>query len=69
MAARRGRLADVLWRTLANVGFVTTRIEPDGSYRGVPVTGIQPTEQHAGFRLWDLLSSNPAPAVFRHEVA
>ena len=54
------RLVDVMWRTLANVGFVTTRIEPDGTYRGVPVTVIQPTEQHAGFRLWDLLSSNPA---------
>jgi NTE family protein len=54
------RLADVMWRTLANVGFVTTRIEPDGTYRGIPVTVIQPTEQHAGFRLWDLLSSSPA---------
>jgi len=54
------RLADVMWRTLANVGFVTTRIEPDGRYRGVPVTVIQPTEQHAGFRLWELLSSSPA---------
>lgn len=56
------RLADVMWRTLANVGFVTTRIEPDGRYRGVPVTVIQPTEQHAGFRLWDLLSSDPVRA-------
>lgn len=56
------RLADVLWRTLANVGFLTTRIDPDGRYRGVPVTVIQPTEQHAGFRLWDLLSSNPVRA-------
>jgi NTE family protein len=56
------RLADVMWRTLANVGFVTTRIDADGRYRGVPVTVIQPTEQHAGFRLWDLLSSNPARA-------
>src|SRR5690606_14659889 len=56
------RFADVLWRTLANVGFLTTRIDPDGRYRGVPVTVIQPTEQHAGFRLWDLLSSNPARA-------
>jgi hypothetical protein len=54
--------ADVMWRTLANVGFVTTRIEADGSYRGVPVTVIQPTEQYAGFQLWDLLSSNPARA-------
>jgi NTE family protein len=54
------RLADVMWRTLANVGYVTTRIDPDGSYRGVPVTVIQPTEQHAGFQIASLLSSTPA---------
>lgn len=54
------RLADVLWRTLANVGYVTTRIEPDGTYRGVPVTIIQPSEQHAGFHIGSLLSSTPA---------
>jgi predicted acylesterase/phospholipase RssA len=53
------RLGDVLWRTLANVGYVTTRIEPDGTYRGVPVTVIQPTEQHAGFAIGSLLSSRP----------
>ena len=57
-----GRLTDVLWRTLANVGYVTTRIEPDGTYRGVPVTVIQPTEQHAGFRPTEFLSSKPARA-------
>jgi predicted acylesterase/phospholipase RssA len=55
-----GRLTDVLWRTLANVGYVTTRIDADGTYRGVPVTVIQPTEQHAGFRPTEFLSSNPA---------
>lgn len=55
-----GRLTDVLWRTLGNVGYVTTRIEADGTYRGVPVTVIQPTEQHAGFQLGSLLSSSPA---------
>jgi predicted acylesterase/phospholipase RssA len=54
------RLADVMWRTLANVGYVTTRIEPDGTYRGIPVTVIQPTEQHAGFQIASLLSSTPA---------
>ncbi|RIK97617.1 MAG: hypothetical protein DCC71_21575 [Proteobacteria bacterium] len=54
------RLADVLWRTLANVGYVTTRIEADGTYRGVPVTVIQPTERHAGFSVGALLSSTPA---------
>ena len=55
-----GRLTDVLWRTLGNVGYVTTRIEADGTYRGVPVTVIQPTEQHAGFQIGSLLSSTPA---------
>lgn len=56
------RLSDVLWRTLANVGYLTTRIEPDGTYRGVPVTVIQPTEELAGFRMLKLLSSHPARA-------
>ena len=55
-----GRLTDVLWRTLGNVGYVTTRIEADGTYRGVPVTVIQPTEQHAGFQPTALLSATPA---------
>ena len=54
------RLADVMWRTLGNVGYVTTRIDADGTYRGIPVTVIQPTEQHAGFQLGALLSSSPA---------
>jgi hypothetical protein len=54
------RLTDVMWRTLANVGYVTTRIEADGTYRGVPVTIIQPTEELAGFNLLTLLSTNPA---------
>lgn len=54
------RLADVMWRTLGNVGYVTTRIDPDGTYRGIPVTVIQPTEQHAGFQIGTLLSSSPA---------
>jgi predicted acylesterase/phospholipase RssA len=53
------RLGDVLWRTLANVGFLTTRIESDGTYRGVPVTVIHPTEELAGFSLRALLSSSP----------
>ena len=55
------RLADVMWRTLGNVGYVTTRIESDGTYRGVPVTVIHPTEEHAGFNLATLLSAKPAP--------
>ena len=54
------RLSDVLWRTLANVGYVTTRIEADGTYRGVPVTVIQPTEELSGFNVLSLLSASPA---------
>jgi predicted acylesterase/phospholipase RssA len=53
------RVSDVLWRTLGNVGFVTTRIEDDGTYRGVPVTVIHPTEQLAGFSLPGVFSTNP----------
>jgi predicted acylesterase/phospholipase RssA len=52
------RLADVMWRTLANVGFLTTRIDSDGTYRGVPVTVIHPTEELAGFDLRQLLSTS-----------
>jgi len=54
------RLTDVMWRTLGNVGYVTTRIEPDGSYRGVPVTVIHPTEELSGFNLVTLLSTSRA---------
>ena len=54
------RLADVMWRTIGNVGFVTTRIEEDGTYRGVPVTVIHPTEELAGFQPRQLLSTSPA---------
>jgi predicted acylesterase/phospholipase RssA len=50
------RVADVMWRTLGNAGYLTTRIDPDGTYRGVPVTVIHPTEQHAGFDMLGLLS-------------
>jgi predicted acylesterase/phospholipase RssA len=54
------RLADVLWRTLGNVGFVTTKIEADGTYRGVPVTIFHPTEELAGFNPMNLLSTSQA---------
>lgn len=53
------RVTDVLWRTLGNVGFVTTRIEADGTYRGVPVTVLNSTEELAGFNLVSLLSTSP----------
>jgi predicted acylesterase/phospholipase RssA len=54
------RLSDVMWRTLGNVGFVTTRIEPDGTYRGVPVTVVHPTEALSGFNLGALFSTTQA---------
>ncbi len=54
------RLADVMWRTLANVGFVTTRIEDDGTYRGVPVTVVHPTEELSGFPFRTLLTASRA---------
>ena len=52
------RLTDVTWRTIGNIGFVTTRIDDDGTYRGVPVTVIQPTEELAGFKPMTLLSTS-----------
>jgi predicted acylesterase/phospholipase RssA len=55
-----GRLLDVLWTVLGNAGYSTTRIEPDGTYRGVPVTVIEPSEAYSGLDLMRLLSSTPA---------
>lgn len=52
------RLTDVLWRTLGNVGYVTTRIDDDGTYRGVPVTVVKPNEELSGFQPLSLLSTN-----------
>ncbi|MGI9590936.1 MAG: patatin-like phospholipase family protein [Myxococcota bacterium] len=54
------RVSDVLWRTLGNVGYVTTRIEDDGTYRGVPVTVVHPTEELAGFSLPGVFSTSRA---------
>lgn len=54
------RVSDVMWRTLGNVGFVTTRIEADGTYRGVPVTVVHPTEELAGFSLAGIFSTSRA---------
>lgn len=52
------RLMDVLWRTLGNVGYVTTRIDDDGTYRGVPVTVVTPTEELSGFQPLSLLTTS-----------
>ena len=54
------RLSDVMWRTIGNVGYLTTRIEDDGTYRGVPVTVIHPTEELSGFNPVTLFSTSRA---------
>ncbi len=54
-----GRLLDVLWTVLGNAGYSTTRLEPDGTYRGVPVTVIEPSEAYSGLDLMRLLTSTP----------
>jgi len=55
-----GRLLDVLWAVIGNMGYSTTRIAPDGTYRGVPVTVIQPAEEHAGLDLIRMFTATPA---------
>jgi hypothetical protein len=54
------RLTDVLWRTLGNVGYLTTRIEKDGTYRGVPIVAVHPSEELSGFRAHRLFSTTAA---------
>jgi NTE family protein len=60
LPAYAGRVADVLFRMIGNAGFVTTRIDADGTYRGVPVTVLNPTEELSGFNPLALLSTSPA---------
>ncbi|HEY8518275.1 MAG TPA: patatin-like phospholipase family protein [Candidatus Binatia bacterium] len=42
------RVADVLWRTIGNMGYIYAPIV-DGKVNGVPVTVIEPGEQWSGF--------------------
>ncbi len=53
-----GRLADVLWRTIGNMGHLYARIE-DGCFHGVPVTIIEPGEEMSGLSVMGLLNSYP----------
>lgn len=53
------RLADVMWRTIGNVGYLTTTIDRDGTYHGIPVTVLKPTESDSGFNPLALFSWNP----------
>lgn len=55
-----GRLVDVLWAVLGNMGYSTTRLEADGTYRGVPVTVVQPAEEHSGLDLRRMFSASPS---------
>jgi predicted acylesterase/phospholipase RssA len=55
-----GRVSDVMWRTLGNVGYLTTRIDSDGTYRGVPVLVVHPTEELAGFSVSGIFSTTRA---------
>lgn len=56
-----GRMIDVLWRTLGNMGHLYARIE-DGKFHGVPVTIIEPSEELSGFSVFSILNSYPGKA-------
>lgn len=53
-----GRLIDVLWRTIGNMGHLYARID-DGRFHGVPVTIIEPTEEMSGFSALGLFHAFP----------
>lgn len=55
-----GRLVDVLWALIGNMGYSTTRLTPEGTYRDVPVTVIQPAEAHAGLDLRRMFTASPS---------
>jgi predicted acylesterase/phospholipase RssA len=42
------RFVDVMWRTIGNAGYLYARMQ-DGCFHGVPVTVIEPGEEHSGF--------------------
>jgi predicted acylesterase/phospholipase RssA len=56
-----GRMIDVLWRTLGNMGHLYARIE-NGMFHGVPVTIIEPAEDLSGFSVFNLFNSYPEKA-------
>jgi len=53
-----GRLVDVLWRTIGNMGHLYARMD-DGKFHGVPVTIIEPTEEMSGFSALGLFHAFP----------
>jgi len=56
-----GRLFDVLWRTIGNMGHLYARIE-SGRFHGVPVTIIEPGEELSGLSVFGLFYNNPRKA-------
>ena len=56
-----GRMLDVLWRTIGNMGHLYARIE-DGKFHGVPVTIIEPGEDLSGFNALGLFNNYPKKA-------
>ena len=56
-----GRLIDVLWRTIGNMGHLYARVE-DGRFHGVPVTVIEPGEELSGFSVLGLFNNYPKKA-------
>jgi predicted acylesterase/phospholipase RssA len=42
------RFLDVMWRTIGNAGYLYARME-EGCFHGVPVTVVEPGEEHSGF--------------------
>ncbi len=53
------RVADVLWRTIGNMGYIYAPIV-DGKVNGVPVTVIEPGEQWSGFGPLAVFQAYPA---------
>jgi predicted acylesterase/phospholipase RssA len=53
------RVADVLWRTIGNMGYIYAPIR-DGKVGGVPITVIEPGEQWSGSNPLMIFSSYPA---------
>jgi predicted acylesterase/phospholipase RssA len=56
-----GRLIDVLWRTIGNMGHLYAKID-DGKFHGVPVTIIEPGEELSGFNPLGLFYNHPEKA-------
>jgi predicted acylesterase/phospholipase RssA len=53
------RVADVLWRTIGNAGYIYAPIE-DGRVNGVPITVIEPGEEWSGFGPLAVFQAYPA---------